>query len=53
MCGISKQIADHVNEEEAFCPKCCGNMYYENHSNDVLTCIDCQHEVYLGDIDND
>ena len=51
MCGISKQIAEYVNEEEAFCPKCLGNMHYENNSNEVLTCIDCHHKVYLEDAD--
>lgn len=43
-CPISDEIAAHCNEEEAFCPKCGGNMYYDDGEHDILKCIECHHK---------
>ena len=48
-CYISEQIAEHCNEEECFCPKCMGNMYYCDTRHDVLVCVECHHEVDLSE----
>lgn len=44
-CYISQQIAQHCNEEEAFCSECGGNMYESNNDADILECSECGEQV--------